>query len=126
MDEKLEVFAHGDFVVSALPGTPDTVNFCDQAAFAAMKPSSVFISVGRGTVVDEDALADVLSNGKIAGAALDVFKVEPLPNSSPLWKCKDLLLTAHNADFTEDYFELGWNIWRQNYDAFVKGHDLVT
>ena len=53
--------------------------------------------------VDEPALADALQRGVIAGAALDVFKTEPLPESSPLWDCENLLVTAHNADYTDDY-----------------------
>ena len=62
----------------------------------------------------------------IAGAALDVFKVEPLPASSPLWACENLLLTSHNADYTEDYFELGWSVWRSNLDALVSKAPPIT
>jgi len=99
------LFREADFVVSVLPGTPDTVDCCGRAEFATMKEDSVFISVGRGSVVDE---------------------VEPLPEDSPLWDCQNLLLTAHNADFTEDYFSLGWSIWRENFDACSSGRPLVT
>jgi phosphoglycerate dehydrogenase-like enzyme len=66
-------------------------------------------------VVDEEALASALQAGSIRGAALDVFKTEPLPETSKLWDCGDkLLMTAHNADYTEDYFALGWDVWLQN------------
>ena len=58
--------------------------------------------------MDEAALAATLAAGRLRGAALDVFEVEPLPQSSPLWSSERLLLTAHNADFTDDYFEQGW------------------
>lgn len=86
-----------------------------------MKPSGVFISIGRGLAVDEDALAAALSSNKIAGAAVDVFKTEPLPETSPLWECENLILTAHNADFTSDYFELGWDVFSENLMAFAAG-----
>lgn len=124
--DKLRLFEESDFVVSVLPGTPETANFCGTAEFAAMKESAVFISVGRGMVVDEDALAEALSTKSIAGAALDVFKVEPLPEASALWQQENLLLTAHNADYTDDYFALGWKIWRDNYDAVAAGTPLPT
>ncbi len=124
---KRRVFAESDFVVSVLPGTPDTLDFCGADEFAAMKPTGVFISVGRGLVVDEEALADALEAGTLAGAALDVFKQEPLPASSRLWGCGErLLMTAHNADFTSDYFELGWDIWKANLAAFQSGEEFVT
>ena len=56
----------------------------------------------------------------------DVFKVEPLPQESKLWDCDNLLLTAHNTDFTHDYFELGWQVWAKNKEAFVTGASLST
>lgn len=120
-ESKRRVFAECDFVVSTLPGTPATHHFCDAPAFAAMKPSGVFISLGRGMAVDESALAAALTDGRIAGAACDVFETEPLPQDSPLWSCPNMLMTAHNADLTEDYFQLGWGVWKQNLDVWMAG-----
>ena len=97
-----------DFVVCTLPLTEQTRGYVGAKAFAAMKPSAIFISLGRGAAVDEAALTAALQQRTIAGAALDVFEVEPLPVSSPLWGCDNLLVTAHNADLTEDYFARGW------------------
>lgn len=67
-------------------------------------------------------------DGHLGGAALDVFEKEPLPPSSPLWDLPDskLLLTAHNADFTKDYFELGWRVWAKNYEAFLRSQPWAT
>ena len=88
-----------------------------------MKEGAIFISLGRGVAVDEHALVRALGGGRLTGAALDVFETEPLPPDSPLWGVGDekLLLTAHNADFTDDYFEHGWRVWRANLDAFLAG-----
>ena len=92
-----------------------------------MKSTGVFVSLGRGAAVDEDALVDVLQKGQIRGAALDVFKEEPLPSSSPLWTLGDrILITAHNADLTEDYFDLGWSVFADNYRRFVADEPLST
>ena len=91
-----------------------------------MKPGAVFISIGRGAVVDEAALYEALSSGHLAGAACDVFATEPLPADSPLWTCDNLLLTAHNADYTEDYFELAVRTWRENLQCFLRGDPLAT
>ena len=126
--DKLKLFQDSDFVVSVLPGTAETMDYCSQPEFKAMKPSGVFISVGRGVVVDEEALSNALASGEIAGAALDVFKQEPLPPESSLWGLGDdkILLSAHNADYTTDYFDLGWNIFEQNLDSFMACNGLVN
>ena len=87
--DRLKLFAEADYVVCSLPGTAATQDFCGAAEFGAMKSSGVFVSLGRGAAVDEDALVDVLQKGQIRGAALDVFKEEPLPASSPLWTIGD-------------------------------------
>ncbi|KAJ1461386.1 D-isomer specific 2-hydroxyacid dehydrogenase [Pelagophyceae sp. CCMP2097] len=121
VEDKLQLFRRADFVVSSLPDTPETRDFCGAAEFAEMKPTGVFISLGRGAAVDEDALFEALASDRIAGAALDVYKTEPLPLTSPLWGVApaQLYMTAHNADLTDDYFDLGWGIWHDNLAALL-------
>jgi D-2-hydroxyacid dehydrogenase (NADP+) len=122
-NDKLKLFQESDFVVSVLPGTPETENYCSETEFSSMKDSGIFISVGRGSVVDEEALYNALNNNEIAGAALDVFKVEPLPEDSKLWDLNEkILLSSHNADFTQDYFELGWSVFEKNLNAFIESN----
>jgi len=78
---------------------------------AAMRPEAYLINVGRGSQVDEAALADAVRNRRIAGAALDVFEQEPLPAESPLWELENLLITPHTASLTE-------KLWSRHYALF--------
>lgn len=84
-----------DYVINITPSTPETVALFSAARFAAMKPGARFINVGRGDAVDEEALAAALREGAIAGAALDVFNEEPLPESSPLWELDNIIISPH-------------------------------
>ena len=98
-----EAIREADFVVGVLPGTVHTTHFFNKDVFAKMKPSAVFINIGRGQTQCEADIVDALNNGVIRGAALDVFETEPLPKESPLWNLPDdkLLLTSHCADWTD-------------------------
>lgn len=118
-DQRLELFARADHVVCSLPGTPATRHFCGAAEFAAMKPTATFISIGRGVVVDEAALAAVLREERIAGAALDVFAVEPLPAESELWGAPRTLISSHNADFTKTYIQDSWEVFLKRLREFL-------
>lgn len=84
-----------DFLVMALPGTAETQRIMSAERLRLMKPGSFFLNVGRGTSVDEPALIEVLRSGHLAGAALDVTAVEPLPADSPLWQMEQVLITPH-------------------------------
>eukprot|EP01012_Entosiphon_sulcatum_P031969 TRINITY_DN40700_c0_g1_i1.p1 TRINITY_DN40700_c0_g1~~TRINITY_DN40700_c0_g1_i1.p1 ORF type:complete len:339 (-),score=74.66 TRINITY_DN40700_c0_g1_i1:53-1048(-) len=95
------IFRESDYVLAVLPGTPDNANKIGAAEFAAMKPTGVFINIGRGNTVHEPSLAEVLREHKIKGAALDVFAKEPLQADHPFWDLENLLLSPHNADLTD-------------------------
>ncbi|EPY34160.1 d-isomer specific 2-hydroxyacid dehydrogenase-like protein [Strigomonas culicis] len=97
------VVAEADFVVGVLPGTSTTRHYFNKDFFRKMKPSAVFINIGRGMTQHEEDVCEALKNGTIRGAALDVFETEPLPETSPLWEVPDdkLLLSAHCADWTD-------------------------
>jgi len=116
---KAEVFKQSDYVICSLPGAENTFRACGQAEFAAMKPSGMFISMGRGSCVDEAALVDALKTEKLVGAALDVFDTEPLPAESPLWDCENVLLSPHNADLTSTYMRLTWDVFLEKLQAFT-------
>lgn len=96
-DDLHAMLATADAVVLSCPHTPETEGLIDRAAFAAMTDGVVFINIARGQVVDEDALRDALRAGKIAFAALDVFRTEPLPYDSPFWDLPNVLINPHSA-----------------------------
>ena len=106
VDELGQLLQESDFVVAILPQTPATENFFRTKHFNMMKKSAVFINIGRGSTVQEDELFDALESGTIAGAALDVFRKEPLPSESKLWSLSPnkILLSSHNADISVEAF----------------------
>ena len=94
----LPSFAAGlDYLVCILPNTPVTHHLVDAAVLAALPSHALFVNVGRGASVDEDALADALSRGSIAGAVLDVFQEEPLPPDHIFWDTPNLFISSHTS-----------------------------
>jgi phosphoglycerate dehydrogenase-like enzyme len=113
-----------DHVLNVLPITPATRRMFGSPEFAAMKPSAVFVNIGRGATVDEPALIHALRSGEIAGAALDVFEEEPLSAESPLWSMLNVLVSPHRAGDHE-----GWEgdvvaLFIDNLRRFVSGEPL--
>lgn len=86
-----------DAIVSTLPATGQTIGLLSRGLLSTLRRDCVLVNVGRGAVVDEEALADALSAGRLAGAVLDVFSTEPLPADSPLWKLENVLMAPHTA-----------------------------
>lgn len=123
-DRLLELMARSDYVVAAAPLTPDTLGLVSAAAIAAMKPSGVFINVGRGPVVDEPALIAALQRKAIRGAALDVFEQEPLPAGHPLYALDNLLLSPHCADHTQTWIDDAMQFFTGNLERFMRGEPL--
>jgi phosphoglycerate dehydrogenase-like enzyme len=97
IDRLDEMLAEADFVVSCVPHTPETVKLITMARLQRMKPTAYLINISRGVVVDLADLTKALETGVIAGAALDVFEIEPLPQDHPLWTMENVLITPHMA-----------------------------
>ncbi len=97
-----ELLAASDVVSLHLPLTADTEGLIDRAAIAGMKPAAVLVNTSRGPIVDEDALAEALRNGRLAAAGLDVFGVEPVPPENPLLGLDNVVLTPHVTWYTVD------------------------
>ena len=86
-----------DLLVMCLPETPETIGILTRNRMELLSEGAYIVNVGRGSAIDENALSELLEKGRLAGAALDVFQTEPLPEDSPLWKTKNLLVTPHIA-----------------------------
>lgn len=92
-----ELLGRTDVLVSLLPATAETTELFDASVFESLKPGAVFVNVGRGATVDENALLDALASGRLRSAAIDVTQTEPLPADSPLWDTPNLVITPHVA-----------------------------
>jgi phosphoglycerate dehydrogenase-like enzyme len=118
------MLAESDFVVVAVPLRASTHALINADTLAQMKPDGYLVNVGRGPLVDDTALVAALREGRIAGAALDVFEREPLPADSPLWDAPNLLITPHSAALTENLWERHYRMVCENLRRFVAGEPL--
>ncbi len=129
----LKEFTSGlDYLVNSLPNTPGTRHLVNSQMLGWLPPHAFFINVGRGSTVDETALATALSTGQIAGAALDVFEKEPLPQEHIFWKIPNLFITFHTAApslpgdlallFIENYLRFDQNLPLNHLVDFERGY----
>jgi len=121
-----EVLRESDYVVNILPLTPETRHWIGEEQFRAMKPSAFYVNVGRGQTTDTDALMRALTEGRIAGAGLDVFEQEPLPPEHPLWGLDNVIITPHTAGSTIHYNDRVLDIFLPNLEAYLAGKPLVS
>ena len=119
--------AGADIVAVSLPSTPATKQLVSKAFFDCMNEGTVFVNVGRGVTVDQDALVEHLQAGSIAGAVLDVFEVEPLPSESPLWDMPNVVVTPHIAGWDDDLVNVQalFEIFRANLSHYLAGEELT-
>jgi phosphoglycerate dehydrogenase-like enzyme len=120
-----EALADAQVVFLALALTPDTHGIIGAAELAAMRRDAWLVNVARGGVVDTDALVSALTEGTIAGAALDVTDPEPLPDGHPLWQLENCIITPHTADTTEMVVPLLARRIQENVARFAAGEPLV-
>lgn len=116
-------FVNGaDYLVSILPNTKETQKIVEAKVLNALPSHALFVNVGRGSAVDESALVEALEQDKIAGAILDVFEQEPLPEGHPFWTTKNLTMTFHTSapSFPEDIAR----VFIENYHLFIEGQPL--
>ena len=125
-DRLHQLLAESDFVVIALPLTPETVKFIDEEKLRAMKPTAYLINIARGDIVDEKALIRALEEHWIAGAGLDVFATEPLPTDSLLWELPNVIISPHIAGSFEDRAMQGTEIFLENLRRYLAGKKLLN
>jgi phosphoglycerate dehydrogenase-like enzyme len=115
-----------DFIVNSTPLTRETTGLFNAALLAHMRRGAFFFNVGRGKSVVTEDLISALRSGRIAGAGLDVVDPEPLPKDSPLWTMRNVLITAHVGDESEQKEDRSWQVMRENLRRYAKGEELLT
>jgi phosphoglycerate dehydrogenase-like enzyme len=121
-----DLLSQSDYVVVAAPLTPATRELVNADRLGAMRRDAYLINVGRGSQVNESALADALRSHRIAGAALDVFEQEPLPVDSPLWELENLLITPHTAGLTEKLWQRHYGLFSENLRRYLARESLLS
>ena len=124
MERLPDLLAGSDFVVLAAPHTPESIRMISAPQLRQMKRSACLINIGRGVLVDLTDLTEALSAGTIAGAALDVFEIEPLPKDHPLWRMPNTILTPHIAGTSPRIAERHTEVLLDNIRRFVAGEPL--
>ena len=120
----LDLLAESDIIVLAAPLTPETESMIDEAAIAAMKRDAWLINVARGRLIDDTALLRALRDNRIGGAALDTFRDEPLPQSSPYWELPNVILTPHTAWSSARVLDRSIDLFCDNLVRFSRGEEL--
>jgi phosphoglycerate dehydrogenase-like enzyme len=119
-----DALGRADHVCLTVPLTRETRHLIDARRLARLHAGAYLYNVSRGAVIDEAALVDALRAGRLAGAGLDVFEQEPLPETSPLWELDNVILTPHVAGVTPLYYQRTAALFADNLDRFLSGRPL--
>jgi phosphoglycerate dehydrogenase-like enzyme len=122
--ELLEVLGESDAMVAVLPDSPGAARLIGRAELSALRPGALVVNVGRGSSIDPEALADLLSGGHLAGAGLDVTDPEPPHPDSPLWSAPNVILTGHTAGWSEHHPGPQLEAFGDNLEAYLAGRPL--
>lgn len=115
-----------DILIGCLPHTPETVNLLSQSRLAACKRGALIVNVGRGSLIDQDALVDTLHDGQIGGAVIDVMYSEPLPGGHSLWTCPNTLITQYTAGGYDTELQGKSIFFVDNLERYLKGDTLIN
>ena len=119
-----QVLKQSDFIFLSVPLTKETHHLIGKNELGQMKKTAFLINTARGPVVDEKALVDALKKKKIAGAGLDVFEKEPLPESSELWNLDNVIITPHIGGAMPEYYRRVGEVFKENLERFLQGRRL--
>jgi phosphoglycerate dehydrogenase-like enzyme len=125
-DRLRELLHRADFVAVCAPHTPETERLISREKLFWMKPTAFLINVSRGVIVELAALTEALQQGRLAGAALDVFETEPLPADHPLWDMENVVITPHAAWMGPDSEARRLDVLRDNLRRFAAGEPLLN
>lgn len=127
IDQLDSVLPRMDYVFVSTPLTPETHGMFNRERLQSLKPGAGIINVGRGAVMDYNALADLLKSGHLSGAVIDVFEQEPLPADSPLWSAPNFILTPHvSADDGDNYVPITLDLFFSNMQHYLAGEELFN
>lgn len=115
-----------DVIANTLPLTPETRHLLGRPEFELLKPGVYIVNIGRGGTIDEAAMIEALQTGRVAGAGLDVFEEEPLPEDSPLWDMDNVVITPHYSGLTPRYNERVFDIFYENLKRYLAGRELFN
>ena len=121
-----DILPQTDILIATLPETKETIGLINKTYLDMLKPSALFVNVGRGSAVDENALIEILKEEKILGAVLDVTELEPLPTESPLWNMSNVLLTQHSSGGWAEESADKVIFFLDNLTLFEKGEELIN
>jgi phosphoglycerate dehydrogenase-like enzyme len=119
-----KLWGRADMIVVCVPLLPSTTGLIDASDFAAMKPSAILVDVSRGGVIVGDALLTALTTGQIAGAGLDVFELEPLPEDSPFWNAPNAIISPHASAVYDGWAMASFEMFLENLGRWRRGEAL--
>ena len=120
------ILAESDYLLLSLPHTSDTDRLINRERLMALRQDAVVVNVGRGQVLDEEALAEALGNGRLRGAALDVFQREPLSEGSALWDLSNVLITPHVSAVSRGFWRREVDLIVENLRRYLSGEELLN
>ena len=125
-DRLEDVVPEADFLAVTAPLTPTTRGAVSREVIGRMKPTAWIVNIARGAIVDETALIEALRDGRIGGAALDVFATEPLPAESPLWSLDNVIVTPHTSGDSPRVGERTLALFAENLRRYKSGEPLLN
>jgi phosphoglycerate dehydrogenase-like enzyme len=121
-----ELLARSDVIVLSAPLTSETTGLIGRQALEHVKRGALLVNVGRGKLLDDDAVVEALRDGRLGGAALDVFTKEPLDSASPYWDLPNVIVTPHISGAMEDYWTPLVALFAENLRRFESGQPLIN
>ncbi|GAA0450686.1 D-2-hydroxyacid dehydrogenase [Alkalibacillus silvisoli] len=124
-DELGSLLGEADFIIGVLPATEETEHFFSENEFQQMREDAIFLNMGRGKTVDEQAMVEALNHNEFSHAVLDVFEEEPLSDDSPLWDLANCTITPHLSGISRHYQPRAFEIFEENLKSLLKNGELV-
>jgi len=125
-EQRAELLPLCDYVVVSLPLTPETRHFLGRREFEIMKPGAYLVNVGRGGIIDQQAMIEALKGNRLVGAGLDVTDPEPLNPESELWDMENVILTPHCSGARKSYYDVGCELVAENLRRLLSGRELIN